>query len=71
MLSLFGIFEIFIDKFSNLKILHDACHNLSQSDITKTLCPIQAVIIFVTYDLEYFYMEIKLAIACRVTGGLL
>ena len=41
----------FLDAIRQPKILHVACHNLSKSDVTKTLCPIQAVIIFFTYDL--------------------
>ena len=49
MIDFFGgwVCEIFIDLFINQKkILHVACHILSQIDVTKTLRPIQAVIIF-------------------------
>ena len=35
----------FLDTFWNLKIMHVACQNISQIDITKMLCLFQAVII--------------------------
>ena len=35
-----GIFEIFLDVFIDPKILHVACHNLSQIDVTKTFRPV-------------------------------
>ena len=40
-----GIFKIFVEDIRNSKILHVVCHNLSQSDVTKTLRPVQAVVI--------------------------
>ena len=35
-----------VDESINLKILHVVCCNLSQTDVTKTVRPIYAVVIF-------------------------
>ena len=50
--------KYFLVDFRNPKILHVACHNLSQIDVTKTLRPFQAVIMTFTYDLKYWWENI-------------
>ena len=46
-----------LDAFRNPKILHVACHNPSQIDVTKTLRPFQTVIMALTFflNLKYCY----------------
>ena len=58
--------KYFINNFINPKILHAACHNLSQTDVTKILRPFQAEIIIlpmilntVICILSVFKLELK------------
>ena len=48
-----ALLRLLLDVFRNPKILHVTCHNLSQIDVTKTLCLFQAVIMEPTYHLKY------------------
>ena len=49
--------SFFLDNFRNPKILHVACHNLSQIDVAKTLCPFQEEMTTLIHDPKYWYTK--------------